>query len=349
MKMKKVLILNLIFLTSFAFANTTPQTPSQTKTAPPKPKTYQKNTNLESLKSDQCFYPMYNAPARIDVQAAWNFIVSASFIYWQPEMVGIDLGYRVSTDLSSQPHSVVNLHNKYRPGFKVLLGTHYDYDDWNINARYTRFHARDRMQDAKGDILFHFFDESTNITSIDTRWRPHIDYFDLEVGRPYYNGKHLLIKPSASVKGGWSKQTFTHNVIINELANKSNFETKSWFLGPRGVLDIHWLLTYDFRLFLNSSVSLMYQKFKTKDRFTSAFVPLTYSRRFDAKSIQLTPTFDLNPGFGWSSYFDHNNWHVDLFASYNFLYLFNQNEFTSVDALGDLMFHGLEISLKFDF
>ena len=351
MRIKNILIITLTLLSSVAFSKTTPpQTPSQKTPTAPKPKTYQTKKSSQSFHSDSCLYPAYSAPARIDVQAAWNFIVSASFIYWQPEMVGIDLGYIQSNDLSTQAHSVVNFDSDYYPGFKVLLGTHYDYDNWNINARYTRYHAKEKDKNSKGDIIFHVFSDTVSITPLRSIWNPQIDYFDLEVGRPYYSGKHLVIKPYASVKGGWSKQKFRLNAILSDLDQEASFRTKSWFLGPRGTLDINWLLTHDFRIFLNSSVSLMYQKFKTQDRFISRFYnPLTFTTKFDAKSIQLTPAIDLNPGFGWSTYFDHNNWHVDLYAAYNFVYFFNQNEFLSVDTRGDFMLHGFELSLKLNF
>lgn len=349
MRIKTFLMIILLFSfsTNFAFSETSAKKPSE-KT--------EKNSQLickpkSTFKSgsDHCYYPAYSSPARIDVQAAWNFIVSASFIYWHPEMVGIDLGYIPSNDLSSRASSIVNFDTDYYPGFKVLLGTHYDYDNWNINARYTRFHAKEKETNSKGDIIFHVFSESTSISPLTARWRPKIDYFDLEVGRPFYSGKHLVMKPYASVKGGWAKQAFKFNAEVSNVKQEADLKNKSWFLGPRAALDMNWLLSYDFKLFLNSSVSLMYQQFKTKDFFKSEFHPKTYSKRFRAKSIQITPTFDLSPGLGWSSYFDHNNWHVDLFAAYNFLYFFNQNEFSAVNASGDLMFHGLEVSLRFDF
>ncbi|NGX34369.1 MAG: hypothetical protein K1060chlam1_00722 [Candidatus Anoxychlamydiales bacterium] len=341
MRIKSFLMIILIFSTNFAFSETL-KTSSSTPLSQPK-------SISKSIDTDHCYYPAYSSPARIDVQAAWNFIVSASFIYWQPEMIGVDLGYIPSNDLSSYDSSIVNFDTDYYPGFKVLLGTHYDYDNWNINARYTRFHAKETEKNSKGDIIYHVFSESISISPLEARWRPKIDYFDLEVGRPFYSGKHLVMKPYASIKGGWTKQTFKFNAEVSGVKQEADLKNKSWFLGPRAVLDMNWLLSYDLKIFLNSSFSLMYQQFKTKDFFKSEFHPMTYSKRFRAKSIQITPTFDLSPGFGWSSYFDHNNWHVDLFAAYNFVYFFNQNEFSAINASGDLMFHGLEVSLRFDF
>nr|NGX33070.1 hypothetical protein [Candidatus Anoxychlamydiales bacterium] len=87
MRIKKILIITLTLLSSVVFSETTPpQNPSQKTPTPPKPTTYQTKKSSQSFHSDSCLYPAYSAPARIDVQAAWNFIVSASFIYWQPEM-----------------------------------------------------------------------------------------------------------------------------------------------------------------------------------------------------------------------------------------------------------------------
>ncbi len=342
MTINKFMIIILIFSLNFTFAQKESTRDS-----------YQQKSSCQatkcSLNMESNQQPAYSTPARIDVQAAFNFIVSASFIYWQPEMVGIDLGYITSNDLSIAANSVVNFDARYYPGFKVLLGTQYDHDNWNINARYTRYHAKEKDKNKKGDIIFHVFSTTVFINPLESRWNPQIDYFDLEVGRPYYNGKHLVIKPYASIKGGWSKQKFRLNAQVNKENQEANFRTKSWFLGPRGALDINWLLTYDFKIFFNSSASLMYQKFKTEDFFISRFYPLTITRRLRSKSIQLTPAIDISPGLSWSSYFDHNNWHVDILAAYNFVYFFNQNEFTSVDARGDLMFHGFEVSFRFDF
>ena len=263
-------------------------------------------------------------------------------------MVGLDLGYISSNDLTNEPDRVINFDADYCPGFKVLLGTHYDYDNWNINARYTRYHAKEKEK-REENIIAHIFSQTEAISQIETIWNTQLDYFDLEIGRPYYNGKHLILKPYVSVKGGWSKQKYKLNATLSAVDQEAFYRTKTWFLGPRGALDIIFLLSYDFRIFANTSISILYQKFKTQDRFISTFFPLNFTTNFRTKTIQLTPFFEMSPGIGWGSYFDHNNWHIDAVAAYNFLYLFNQNEFLSVDAVGDLMLHGFEISVRLNF
>jgi hypothetical protein len=70
---------------------------------------------------------------------------------------------------------------------------------------------------------------------------------------------------------------------------------------------------------------------------------------------------DLEFGIAWGSYFDNNNWHVDLSAGYGFQVFFNQNMFRwfastyygsvaqSVSPNGNLYMHGLTASARFDF
>jgi len=325
------------------------------------PKKITPSNNNSKYKSENKI-TSYNAPARIDVQVAWNAQVSASFIYWQPDMIGLDFGLIDSTDLSQYPNEAVGFHADYYPGFKVLIGTHYNYDNWNTNARYTRFHAKEKETKKppfwSNGLIFDAFGENVFLSFMQAKWTPKIDYFDLETGRPFYSGQSLVLKPYLSLRGGFSKHVYRVLGTVSEVSQEAYFKTKSWFLGPRAAFDINWLLGYNIRFFANSSLSLMYQKLKTEYRFTSAFFPLTLTRNLHSKSIQLTPNFDLTPGIGWSSYFDHNNWHFDITAAYNFVYFWNQNEFMGVEAFrnnnnfhatGDLMFHGIEITMRIDF
>ena len=346
------LLLAVLFISSgFGFSKNSNYTPKKVCETNKNSKYHAKNQILS-----------YNAPARIDVQAAWDFQISASFIYWQPDMLGLDFGLIDSTDLSQHPNEAVSFHADYYPGFKIMLGTHYNYDNWNTNARYTRFHAKEKETKTPpywaNGLIFDAFGQNTYLSFMQAKWTPKIDYFDLETGRPFYSGQSLVLKPYLSVRGGFSKHVYRLRGTANNVTQEAFFKTKSWFLGPRAAFDINWLLGYSFRFFANSSISLMYQKLKTEYRFTSAFNPLTLTVNLHSKSIQLTPNVDVSPGIGWGSYFDHNNWHLDVYAAYNFIYFWNQNEFMGVEAFrnnrnfhatGDLMLHGFELTMRIDF
>jgi hypothetical protein len=70
---------------------------------------------------------------------------------------------------------------------------------------------------------------------------------------------------------------------------------------------------------------------------------------------------ELELGFGWGSYFDNNNWHIDLSAGYALQVFFDQNMFrhfetgnhrtTAYSSLphGNLYVQGLTATARLDF
>jgi Legionella pneumophila major outer membrane protein precursor len=305
--------------------------------------------------------PAYNSPARLDLQSCWNFEISASFIYWKWDMTGMDLGLVSSSDLTNHPSEIINISTDYTPGFKVLLGTYFDYDHWNINAMYTRFHTKERelrKPPLWGQIITDTFSQTSALPSIAGRWTPKFDYFDLDIGRPYYNGKHLILKPYIGAKGGWNKNKFKMTTLLNNQKQVARLRSATWFVGPKAALDIDWLLGLGFRFFANSAISLNYQHFNSTYQLTSSFDPITLTRNSRAHTHQITPIIEMTPGLSYAIFFDHNNWHFDFAMAYNFLCFFNQNdimgiqgfrEYNNYHSTGDFILHGLEVRFKFDF
>ena len=66
---------------------------------------------------------------------------------------------------------------------------------------------------------------------------------------------------------------------------------------------------------------------------------------------------DVELGLGWGSYFDCNNWHVDVTAGYGFQVFFDQNMFRNFNEghlvqnlpNGNLNVHGLTATIRLDF
>jgi hypothetical protein len=71
------------------------------------------------------------------------------------------------------------------------------------------------------------------------------------------------------------------------------------------------------------------------------------------------PHVNLDLGLGWGSYFDNNNWHIDLAASYGFQVFWDQNMFrhfnddvmqaNSIMPNGSLYIQGLNVTARLDF
>ena len=122
-----------------------------------------------------------------------------------------------------------------------------------------------------------------------------------------------------------------------------------------------------FRLYGNSAGDILYTRYtslrENDSQSTSAGVLLESFVTTQKNLGCLRTHLELEMGIGWGSYFDNNNWHVDLSAGYNFQVFFDQNAFrrfyqsgtgTTVDALsflpnGNLYLQGLTATLKVDF
>jgi hypothetical protein len=87
--------------------------------------------------------------------------------------------------------------------------------------------------------------------------------------------------------------------------------------------------------------------------------PITTNASVSQEIDYLRTHLDLEMGFGWGTYFDDNNWHVDLSAVYGFQVFWDQNMFRefsnstmqakSFAPNGNLYVHGLTLSARFDF
>lgn len=322
--------------------------------------------SIAPLECNRCvkieYLPIYNSPARIETQGCWDINISGSFIYWSPNQVGLDFGILKSKDLNSHSDKVLNLDTDFFPGFRVSLGTNFRSDHWNADIAYTWFHTSDDEHQCtptwSNGIKYRPIAIIDTFSFIKTKWRQHLDFFDLAIGRAYYNGKNLTIKPNICAKGGWTKQSFNIKGLVQNLTRDILLKNDSWFLGPAVSVDLNWILTCNFRIFFNTAAAALYQKFNNSYRFIIESIPPSILKNVGTKTKQITPNLDLKCGFGWSSYIEHRSWHIDLLIAYDFLYFWNQNEFTAVqdlrdffnyNASGDLMIHGIEVSLKMNF
>jgi hypothetical protein len=318
----------------------------------------------------------YNHQARIDVDG-WNVFISGSFIYWQAMEDGLDLGIFRTTSPAGESidfNDVIQMNFKYKPGFKVALGTKLgQHDNWLLSAEYTWLHLSDVKEVLSVDIPTDYnIMQSWGYGSeyyyhAYAKWKFRYDMIDLEMTRPYYIGTNLVVKPFGAIRGGLMKQYYYAFYVGSTLnVNKIDMLQKSWMVGPRIGIDCDWIFFDYFRLIGNAAAGLFYQQFKTTG-YNSLFTARTEETqiKWNANNTvgQLTPNLEGALGLGWGSYFgEHNGWHFDLSALYEVHYFFDQNKmyqenirnvyaayFAPLIEAGDLMMHGLTITARVDF
>lgn len=339
--------------------------------------------------------PAYNAPARVDVRGCWDLYFGASFIYWEAMQDNMSFATSGASNQASGVYSttpgtkstsvIIGQDFEYKPGFKVLAGMNFDQDNWDGYAEYTWFRSS-----VSASVAIPPVDKIPAGTSVGispTMGSPDIvsiagvydsgsqDWFlkfqalDTALARTYYVGTKLTFRSIFGARFAWFTQekeaTFVANVVPN-VGTKGTWDLdqrfSSWGAGILAGLHTNWILGEGFRIIGNGSVDLLYTRVQTTND-KEIWAPVgaaTVTRAYrQPRPDFVMPHMDLEFGFGWSTYFDCNNWHIDLLATYGFQAFWGAELFRHFDddvqvtnsnlESGNLYLHGLTVSARLDF
>jgi len=333
------------------------------------------------------------------MQCEWDFFATASFLYWQPMVDNFDVAFSDFNSPNQQlvqglgvRGSFVEMDFDFKPGFKVAAGLNLQNDDWVAYAEYTRLHSQHHVSSSvpvsqpsifatwgHPSILFQI---NQIFTSVSAKYHCNLDFVDAEMERVYYVGKSLIFHSTWGGRGAWITQNMHVHYEDRGVLGSPTAATfpsivdvygrlHSWAVGPRGGLEMDWMLGEGIRFFGSSFADILYTKYKVQDKtvatalstittFTPNLLPgQTLSFISRDKVIALRTHLDLEAGFGWGMYLDNNSWHIDLSAAYGFQVFFNQNMFqhfednrvlgTHLTEHGNLYVQGLTVTGRVDF
>jgi len=314
----------------------------------------------------------YNHPAGIDVCGSWDFYVTGTFLWWEPIQEQMEFAETTFASPSTSTGSVHKLSFDWKAAFKVGIGYAWGYDNWDSYLQYTRVNTTMSSSATLGTGVGESLNDAwltqspglATINRVTEKWSLDHNMFDLECGRPYYNGKHLTFKAHYGLRGGWIDQTTYVTAFdeANDATATGTYKSDSWLIGPRAGIYTKWQLDEGFRFFGNAAASLFYQKF-SKISVREPYINNTAQWYFseDHSIGYVNTSVDMLLGLGWGTYFDRNNWHFDLAIGYEAQVYFNQNMmrylqqmslWTTANVLtkpGNLMFHGLNVTARLDF
>jgi len=305
-----------------------------------------------------------NLPARYEVDHSYNLYFGGSFLYWYTQQAGLEVGrQRIIQASQSKISDNLDVDFDYEPGFNVFVGKKLCWDHWNVYLDYTRLHFTVSQTYNSPDNTYYVpywlsavIYPTTTITTMHGSWRLKYDMFDFMITRPFYVGRRLIITPEMGLRGGVINQRYRATY-----GNQGGVSAKqnSWLVGPRAMADMNWLIAYGFSFDAYVGGGLYYQHFDISDQ---QMVPTNiYPLQLDKETQNVTPHFQIGGGLGYNQYFANDRWHVSLDLLYNFEVYLHQNEMrklsdtshTDTDRqtsdVGDLIFHGLVVALRFDF
>ncbi|QVL57172.1 MAG: hypothetical protein KFB93_07260 [Simkaniaceae bacterium] len=285
---------------------------------------------------------------------------------------------------------------QFKPGFRVGLGYNFGYDDWDLRFGYT-WHYTKVHTSVQGTTVFN--NGSTNGTIIGTlailplndgspvfvayergksHWQNQFNVWDLDLGRNFYVGKHLAVKPILGLKGALIRQhlqAFMYNADRGETGQQgqadlqvpfenalTRFKSRFWGIGPKLGASGEWELGAGFSLFGSIHSAMLYGQFKTKNFITARVV----ADRVDPDSDRVGNNeggriFDdfyrlrtmayASLGIEWSRCFwDWMNFQMHI--GWEGQYWWQQMEFLNFKDLtpdGDLTLTGVNAGFRFDF
>lgn len=309
--------------------------------------------SLESgmgLPMDNSCYPAgYNAPANIKLGDQIDITGQASFIYWFVGQDNMTVGTKSSTDsLGVKTYRALEPSSEFAPGFKVGGAIDMKYDDWRMFADYTWLHESTSHHSpiGSGAEVTGFSSGLLGITSVNSKWKMHLDMLDVGFNRAYYRSKRMTLSPVAGLKALWIRQNLNVQYLTAQTPyNTYNTKSHSWAIGPMLGTNAHWLFCHGLRLEGKASAAIVYTRYTqlTKDK---QFVT-NPSRSIIPNYNSVNPMAELGMGFGWGRYLDNQNYYIDLSARYDFNIFWNQNQM--IGGGGDLYMHGLTLTGRFDF
>ncbi len=326
--------------------------------------------------------PAYTAPARTNVCGAYDIYLSGTFLYWQASEEALELAFTVAANpngsdnfdiLNDITDELVGFDFKYKPAFRLDLGYNFNYDDWTLNLRYTRFNfaetstvnkpsnktIRPKWLEIGGVFTI------ANTISLKSNWKLDFNIFDLDLSRTFYEGKQLSCKTIFGLQGGWINQKYSQRGFFRDidLTLLSYNSTNSWLIGPRAGLDGKWHLGQGVSILGNAAASVFMQKYyDIITQHSNVHNPAIFLRNDKSdKEMLINTSFEFQIGLHYGTYFNKNKYHFDVFAAYEAQFYSAQNEMrTQYDSISTstdrgysypshLGMHGLTLSARFDF
>lgn len=296
----------------------------------------------------------YNAPVLLTPSSCWNAYITGSFIYWKAAADYLDYAYLDNTS-SSDPNSYLNIiflgkdiepDFEYKPGFKVGLGYKINRDNWDVFGQYTRFHQKTDSSVSSGNnqhihaIWLNFVnflvlgEDLGAFRKADSSWKTNFDIIDAEIGRSFFCGKYLTLRPSLGLRNLWLHQSFNliytslNNSVIVTSFNKAN----SWGIGPRFALKNDWNIGCNFKIIGDFALAILHVNDRILISQHNPMFPIAEPHSptdtifsNENKLSCVKPIMDLSLGLGWGKAFFCNKSFLDLRLSYDYSVYFTQD------------------------
>jgi hypothetical protein len=298
------------------------------------------NTNSQATPPTQMAVPPSPTPG----EAGPNVFISADYTLWTAREAGLAIAtsncYTTPTSTATQG-KVYYPENKLRSGFKVDLGVYLPHDNWDIKAEYTWFYNNSNsLHNANftaGTAVATFSVDpdasyQTFLNSAQSSWNNWFNRIDLTMGRSFFAGHYLAIRPFMGLLGAWDNQKL--NIIYQDTFNQNyylNNSQKWWGVGAYGGLNATFTFVSDssnqWSLFLDSGAALPWSKFRGSQSVATTATGSSKSIWFTNTFYNVCPMLETSLGIRWETWWSDGSWMFLLQAAWEEQVWFNHNNF----------------------
>ena len=274
--------------------------------------------------------------------------LTGEWLYWRLRQEGMEFApsKRVRFDFDS--------------GFRAGLGVHLPHDGWDLYVNYTRY-TTEAEEGAHGSFFpLMLYAATNNVLEAHIEWNFKFQTADLEIGRVFYIGKTLILRPFFGVKGAWIDQNshlrYAGGIIPAGQHDRIHLQNDFRGGGPLLGVQTRWDLGVGISFFGNGAAALVIGEFNNHQRQIQAggFVPINLNTNIRL----MTSTLQLVTGLGWDRNLCNDRCHVGISAGFEAQMWNSQNQieqFTTpaqpyyVRNQGDLSLYGLTLRARVDF
>ncbi len=308
-------------------------------------------TSLSADSTSSAPTQMAVPPSPTPGESGPNVFISADYTLWTARESG--LAYAVSGcydapgSSAAEEGKVYYPEMKLRSGFKVDLGVYLPHDNWDLKAEYTWFNNNSNDYSSAGftpgtAVATLGRDATTDLellNSASSKWNVWFNRIDLTMGRSYFAGHYLSVRPFMGLLGAWDNQEF--NTKSTYASDSANFETelkqKWWGVGAYGGVNATFIFSSDtsnqWSLFLDAGTALPWSRFNGSQTTVDTDAA-TYTVNTSNSNYLVTAMLETALGLRWETWWADGSWTFLLQAAWEEQVWFSHNNFTPAGTSG---------------
>lgn len=224
-----------------------------------------------------------------------NSYVDAELLFWNAHEDGLQYAAN-GFDLTKGHHD--DLDWKWKPGFRVGVGTLFGCNDWDLSLTYTWYKnkANNSTFDPTGDTLGTWSEGAQRFTDLSGDLHLIFQTLDLALKKAFYVCDYFIVEPVVALRGAFIKERYnidyvnTIDVTFQNIRNSQRFHAVGTLLG----VNTRWIIYNQLSLIAEGAFSILYGRYDV-NRF-SEFADNNIQSNFNTLRSVIQSRF----GFGWT-------------------------------------------------